>query len=84
MPDGNVLDILGAGHYYIDAHIAFKLLKSEVLYLEPGLHVIDVAVRGKGAMPIVVMGGVLTIETFQYDGTADLGGVRLMNVSALN
>jgi hypothetical protein len=49
---------------------------NDIIYLNPGLHVIDVGVRGGyselGAFPINVFNGILTIELVEYDREADI------------
>ena len=46
---------------------------TDIIYLNPGLHVIDVGVRGMGAFPSYVRAGVLSIELIQFDRHANIG-----------
>ncbi|CAF3596273.1 unnamed protein product [Rotaria sp. Silwood1] len=51
---------------------------SDIIYLNPGLHVIDVGVRGGydtgiGAFPLYVQAGILIVEVVQFDSRANIG-----------
>ncbi|CAF0862638.1 unnamed protein product [Adineta steineri] len=49
---------------------------SDIIYLNPGLHVVDVVARSgyaAGAFPIILRNGALTIELVEYDLYADIG-----------
>ncbi|CAF0838646.1 unnamed protein product [Adineta steineri] len=66
------------GFYWHSTSVAITQCSfSNVIYLNPGLHIIDVAVRGGistyGAFPTHVRGGTLTIELVEYDLHADIG-----------
>jgi hypothetical protein len=52
--------------------------------LIPGLNIIDVAVRGKGAMPIHIYQGVLTIELVRFHKGANIGDMAPVNVTSTN
>ncbi len=50
----------------------------DIIYLNAGLHVIDIGVRGglnpsAGAFPMYIGGGTLTIELVEYDRQANIG-----------
>ncbi|CAF3574821.1 unnamed protein product, partial [Rotaria sp. Silwood2] len=44
-------DHIGAGQYAFFTSIATTITKSELIYLQPGTHVIDVAARAIGQTP---------------------------------
>ncbi|CAF2926096.1 unnamed protein product [Rotaria sp. Silwood2] len=64
--DVHSVDHIGVGQYAFSTAIATAITKSELIYLSPGLHVIDAAIRAIGNMPINIYYGVLTIELVQY------------------
>ena len=76
---GNDLsDHLGGFVWYANSPTTIPCTFSEIVYLNPGMHVMDVGVRGgvsaqTGAFPLKVHGGVLTIELVRYDRSANIG-----------
>ena len=76
--DVHGFDHIGVGHYY-HSSVATLITKSELVYLLPGLHLIDVAVRAIGAMPVNIYFGVLTIELVQYENGANIGDITPIN-----
>ena len=78
-------DQIGGFKWYISAPALVTCAFSDIMYLNAGLHVIDVGVRGGhsiygGAFPLSVMDGVLTVELIQYDRFANIG-MQPMNVA---
>ncbi|CAF1467348.1 unnamed protein product [Adineta steineri] len=70
------LDYVGGFYWYNNSPALMQCSFSDIIYLNPGLHVIDVAVRGGhayGAFPTYIVGGALTIELVEYDLHADTG-----------
>ena len=84
-PNNHESDQIGGFSWFASSVTLTTCAFSDILYLTPGLHVIDVGVRGgysaqDGTFPILVLNGVLTAELIQYDRFADIG-MRPMNVS---
>lgn len=78
-------DQLGAGHYgFPNAPLAMTIEKNEWIYLAPGLHSIDVAIRTVGTAPVYINFGVLSIELVEYSEGANLGGLVPVNVTSIN
>ncbi|CAF0956374.1 unnamed protein product [Didymodactylos carnosus] len=67
------VDAIGGGRFDLYLVTMIQCEMSSFVYLNPGLHVIDVGVRGKMNMPFQVMGGVLSIKLIQYDRNANIG-----------
>ena len=70
------------------SHTARTCAFSDVVYLDRGLHVIDVGVRGgaysgNGAFPTHVNSGFLTVELIEYNSNADIG-LRPINTTTYN
>ena len=81
-------DYIGGFYWHANSPTVTTCVFSDVVYLTPGLHVLDVGVRGgysaqAGLFPTYVHGGVLTVELIQYDRSADIG-MRPMNVTLPN
>lgn len=77
--DVHGFDHIGVGQYAFFSSIATAITKSELLYLLPGLNVIDVAVRAIGGMPAHIYFGVLTIELVEYENGTNIGGITPIN-----
>ncbi|CAF2104449.1 unnamed protein product [Rotaria magnacalcarata] len=80
----HTFDHIGAGQYAFFSAIATTIRKSELIYLQPGLHVVDVAARAIGNMPVRIYFGVLTIELVEFNDAASIGGMVPMNVTSIN
>ncbi|CAF1043981.1 unnamed protein product [Rotaria magnacalcarata] len=78
------VDHIGVGHYHFVTPMAPAIRKSEFIYLQPGLHVIDVAVRAVGTMPVYIYYGVLTIELIEFNDAASIGGMVPINVTSIH
>ncbi|UJR06616.1 hypothetical protein I4U23_010900 [Adineta vaga] len=76
-PDNDGNDYLGGLYWHSNSVSVITCSFSDIIYLNPGLHVVDVSVRGglgdSGAFPTYVHGGVLTVEMIEYDQYADIG-----------
>ncbi|CAF4568887.1 unnamed protein product, partial [Rotaria socialis] len=71
-------------HYHFATPIATAIRKSEFIYLQPGLHVIDVAARAVGKMPVYFYHGVLTIELIEFNHAASIGRMVPINVTSIH
>jgi hypothetical protein len=75
--DINGVDTIGGLYWSVTSSTIVACSFNDIIYLNAGLHVIDVGVRGGyrgfGAFPISVLGGTLTIELVEYDPQADIG-----------
>ncbi|CAF3350881.1 unnamed protein product [Rotaria socialis] len=80
----DAFDHIGVGHYHFATPTAPAIRKSEIIYLQPGLHVIDVAVRAVGRMPVYIYYGVLTIELIEFNDAASIGGMVPINVTSIH
>ncbi|CAF0908815.1 unnamed protein product [Adineta steineri] len=67
------IDQVGGFYWHNTSPAVAQCSFSDIIYLNPGLHVIDVAVREGVGLPVYVKGGVLTIELVEYDLNADIG-----------
>ncbi|CAF1003140.1 unnamed protein product [Adineta steineri] len=71
------IDYFGGFYWYTSSPTKIDCSFSDIIYLNPGLHIIDVAVRGglgkNGAFPTYAQYGALTIELVEYDLHADIG-----------
>ncbi|CAF3795439.1 unnamed protein product [Adineta steineri] len=70
------IDNIGGVYWLNNSPLITQCSFSDIIYLNPGLHVVDVAVRGtldSRAFPTQVFGGALTIELVGYDLNADIG-----------
>ncbi|CAF0909090.1 unnamed protein product [Adineta steineri] len=72
------IDYIDGFYWHATSPTMIQCSFSDIIYLNPGLHVIDVAVRGgiddvHGAFPTYVHYGALTIELVEYDLNADIG-----------
>ncbi|CAF3831844.1 unnamed protein product, partial [Rotaria sp. Silwood1] len=76
-------DHIGVGQYAFFTSIATAITKSELIYLQPGIHVIDVAARAIGNMPVNIYFGVLTIELIQYDNGVNIGELIPINTTLI-
>ncbi|CAF0838722.1 unnamed protein product [Adineta steineri] len=74
--ENDSLDYIGGLYWFVNTPTVTQCSFSDIIYLNPGLHVVDVGVRGghaRGAFPTYVVGGALTIELAEYDLHADVG-----------
>jgi hypothetical protein len=77
--DNYGVDTIGGFAWFATSPTTVMCTFSDIIYLNAGLHVIDVGVRGgidsttHGAFPIYVGYGILTIELVEYDPQADIG-----------
>ncbi|CAF0875828.1 unnamed protein product [Adineta steineri] len=70
------IDNIGGVYWLNNSPLITQCSFSDIIYLNPGLHVVDVAVRGtldSRAFPTQVFGGALTIELVGYDLNAVIG-----------
>lgn len=82
--DVHMFDHIGVGQYAFFAPMAMAITKSEWIYLQPGLHVIDAVVRAIGEMPVHIYYGVLSIELIEFKMEANIGDMIPINVTLLN
>ncbi|CAF4292883.1 unnamed protein product, partial [Rotaria sordida] len=82
--DIHSFDHIGVGQYAFFTTIATTITKTELIYLQPGLHVIDVAARAEGTMPVHIYQGVLTIELVRFRNGANVGEMTPINVTSIN
>jgi hypothetical protein len=66
-------DQIGGLYWHANSATVIPCSFNDIIYLNGGLHVIDVGVRGRGTFPIYVEGGILTIELVEYDPEANIG-----------
>ncbi len=71
-------DYIGGFYWHTISGSVTMCSFSDIIYLNAGLHVIDVGVRGgfnptSGAFPTYIHGGILTIELVEYDRQANIG-----------
>ncbi|CAF5050927.1 unnamed protein product [Rotaria sp. Silwood1] len=71
-------DYVGGFYWHANSPTVIMCSFSDIIYLNAGLHVIDVGVRGglrpnAGAFPTYVHGGTLTIELVEYAHQANIG-----------
>jgi hypothetical protein len=71
-------DYVGGFFWYASSPTLVTCSFNDIIYLNAGLHVVDVGVRGGadpnlGAFPTSVNNGILTIELVEYDPQADVG-----------
>jgi hypothetical protein len=82
--DINSFDHIGVGQYAFLPTMAMPITKSELIHLQPGLHVIDVAARANGSMPVKIYQGVLTIQLLRFRNGANFGDMTPINVTFIN
>ncbi|CAF1515070.1 unnamed protein product, partial [Rotaria sordida] len=82
--DIHSFDHIGVGQYAFFTTIATTITKTELIYLQPGLHVIDVAARAVGKMPVYIYYGVLTIKLIEFNDAASIGGMVPINVTSIH
>ncbi|CAF1549078.1 unnamed protein product [Adineta ricciae] len=76
-------DHLGGFFWFSNSPSVIACSFSDMIYLNPGLHVFDVGTRGGylvGTFPTYVQAGVLTVEMIEYDQYADIG-IKPMNTT---
>jgi hypothetical protein len=82
--DVHSFDHIGVGQYAFYTSISTAITKSELIYLQPGLNIIDAVVRGTGAVPIHIYQGVLTIELVHFRKGANIGEIKPVHVTPIN
>jgi hypothetical protein len=71
--DNYGVDTIGGFAWFATSPTTVMCTFSDIIYLNAGLHVIDVGVISSGAFPTYVHSGLLRIELVEYDPQADIG-----------
>jgi hypothetical protein len=87
-PGNDQGDYVGGFYWYTNSPSTTTCTFSDIMYLNPGLYVIDVGVRGGASsqstsFPLYVHAGVLTVELVRFDRSANIG-MQPMNVTLPN
>ncbi|CAF1541177.1 unnamed protein product [Didymodactylos carnosus] len=74
---------MNGGHWRFTVPASVSCSKTDFIYLNAGLHVIDVGVRGEQKLPVYVVWGTLSIELVQFDRNVNIGLIPI-NVTLPN